>query len=102
MMDPIQETYGHVMTSLLFIPPLIADVFWFAAILASLGKERSHCFASELNLSLANMLSIIDIRDWPLYPINYLLIPAGIFRCDNGFNYGPFIFVAPIPTLASI
>ncbi|XP_067322319.1 high affinity choline transporter 1-like [Anolis sagrei] len=37
MMDPIQEAYGNVMTSLLFIPPLIADIFWFAAILASLG-----------------------------------------------------------------
>nr|XP_003219370.1 PREDICTED: high affinity choline transporter 1 [Anolis carolinensis] len=37
MMDPIQEAYGNVMASLLFIPPLIADIFWFAAILASLG-----------------------------------------------------------------
>uniref|UniRef100_A0ACB8FFM2 Uncharacterized protein n=1 Tax=Sphaerodactylus townsendi TaxID=933632 RepID=A0ACB8FFM2_9SAUR len=37
MMDPIQEAYGNTMGSLLFIPSLIADVFWFAAILASLG-----------------------------------------------------------------
>uniref|UniRef100_A0A8D2KY28 High affinity choline transporter 1 n=1 Tax=Varanus komodoensis TaxID=61221 RepID=A0A8D2KY28_VARKO len=37
LMDPIQESYRNVMASLLFIPPLIADVFWFAAILASLG-----------------------------------------------------------------
>ncbi|XP_015265762.1 PREDICTED: high affinity choline transporter 1-like [Gekko japonicus] len=37
MMDPIQEAYGNMMGSLLFIPPLIADVFWFAAVLASLG-----------------------------------------------------------------
>lgn len=38
VMDPLQETYGNVMGSLLFIPPLLGEVFWFAAILASLGK----------------------------------------------------------------
>ncbi|XP_053166802.1 high affinity choline transporter 1-like [Hemicordylus capensis] len=37
MMDPIQEAYGNVMGTLLFIPPLIADIFWFAAVLASLA-----------------------------------------------------------------
>uniref|UniRef100_A0A8C6VHY1 High affinity choline transporter 1 n=1 Tax=Naja naja TaxID=35670 RepID=A0A8C6VHY1_NAJNA len=37
LMDPIQEMYGNVMSCLLFIPPLIADIFWFAAVLASLG-----------------------------------------------------------------
>ncbi|NXG12170.1 SC5A7 protein, partial [Sakesphorus luctuosus] len=37
VMDPIQETYGNMMGSLLFIPPLLGEVFWFAAILASLG-----------------------------------------------------------------
>ncbi|XP_070799773.1 high-affinity choline transporter 1-like [Pituophis catenifer annectens] len=36
LMDPIQEMYGNVMGCLLFIPPLIADIFWFAAVLASL------------------------------------------------------------------
>ncbi|XP_061485600.1 high affinity choline transporter 1-like [Rhineura floridana] len=49
MMDPIQEAYGNVMGSLLFLPPLIADVFWFAAILASLG---------------ATMKVILDIQDY--------------------------------------
>ncbi|XP_075273566.1 high affinity choline transporter 1 isoform X1 [Opisthocomus hoazin] len=37
VMDPLQETFGNVMGSLLFIPPLLGEVFWFAAILASLG-----------------------------------------------------------------
>ncbi|NWW74424.1 SC5A7 protein, partial [Climacteris rufus] len=37
VMDPLQETYGNNMGSLLFIPPLLGEVFWFAAILASLG-----------------------------------------------------------------
>ncbi|NXT21032.1 SC5A7 protein, partial [Syrrhaptes paradoxus] len=37
VMDPLQEMYGNMMGSLLFIPPLLGEVFWFAAILASLG-----------------------------------------------------------------
>ncbi|NXC48369.1 SC5A7 protein, partial [Penelope pileata] len=37
VMDPLQEAYGNTMGSLLFIPPLLGEVFWFAAILASLG-----------------------------------------------------------------
>lgn len=38
VMDPLQEIYGNLMGSLLFIPPLLGEVFWFAAILASLGE----------------------------------------------------------------
>ncbi|XP_053312512.1 high affinity choline transporter 1-like [Spea bombifrons] len=37
MMDPLQEKFGGTMGSILFIPPLLGDVFWFASILASLG-----------------------------------------------------------------
>uniref|UniRef100_A0A8C8RPB3 High affinity choline transporter 1 n=1 Tax=Pelusios castaneus TaxID=367368 RepID=A0A8C8RPB3_9SAUR len=49
MMDPLQETYGNAIGILLFIPPLIGDIFWFAAILASLG---------------ATMKVILDIRGY--------------------------------------
>ncbi|XP_040282262.1 high-affinity choline transporter 1-like [Bufo bufo] len=37
MMDPLQETFGDTMGSILFIPPLLGDIFWFASILSSLG-----------------------------------------------------------------
>ncbi|XP_066475593.1 high affinity choline transporter 1-like [Tiliqua scincoides] len=53
MMDPIQETYGNVMASLLFIPPLMADMFWFAAILASLGATM------KVILDIQSYLAII-------------------------------------------
>lgn len=43
VMDPLQETYGNMMGTLLFIPPLLGEVFWFAAILASLGKYLLSC-----------------------------------------------------------
>ncbi|XP_005149853.2 LOW QUALITY PROTEIN: high affinity choline transporter 1-like [Melopsittacus undulatus] len=53
VMDPLQETYGNVMGSLLFIPPLLGEVFWFAAILASLGATM------RVILNISGSLAII-------------------------------------------
>ncbi|NWH71321.1 SC5A7 protein, partial [Piaya cayana] len=53
VMDPLQETYGNVMGSLLFIPPLLGEVFWFAAILASLGATM------RVILDIGSALAII-------------------------------------------
>nr|XP_033804477.1 high affinity choline transporter 1-like [Geotrypetes seraphini] len=53
MMDPLQETYGNTMGSILFIPSLLGDIFWFAAILASLGVTVS------VILGVAGYISII-------------------------------------------
>ncbi|XP_062495359.1 high affinity choline transporter 1-like [Pezoporus occidentalis] len=53
VMDPLQETYGNVMGSLLFIPPLLGEVFWFAAILASLGATM------RVILNISSSLAII-------------------------------------------
>jgi len=35
--DPLQEKYGNRTGGLLFIPELLGDLFWEAAILAALG-----------------------------------------------------------------
>ncbi|XP_030317561.1 high affinity choline transporter 1-like [Calypte anna] len=53
VMDPLQETYGNVMGSLLFVPPLLGEVFWFAAILASLGATM------RIILDIGGSLAII-------------------------------------------
>ena len=37
MLEPFQDKYGRVMTALCFIPALIAETFWSAAILSALG-----------------------------------------------------------------
>ncbi|XP_062440813.1 high affinity choline transporter 1-like [Rhea pennata] len=55
VMDPLQEIYGNVMGSLLFIPPLLGEVFWFAAILASLGATIRVIL--DIGSSLAIILS---------------------------------------------
>lgn len=38
MMDPFQQRYGNVCTTLLLIPALIADILWVACTLAALGN----------------------------------------------------------------
>ena len=38
MLDPFQQKYGERMGGLLFLPALLGEVFWSAAILSALGK----------------------------------------------------------------
>ena len=37
MLDPFQQIYGKRMGGLLFIPALMGEIFWSAAILSALG-----------------------------------------------------------------
>lgn len=39
MLDPFQLLYGKRMGGLLFIPALMGEIFWSAAILSALGKH---------------------------------------------------------------
>lgn len=41
MIDPFQERYGPRMGGLLYIPALLGDMFWSAAILNALGATVS-------------------------------------------------------------
>ncbi|XP_015196648.1 high-affinity choline transporter 1-like isoform X4 [Lepisosteus oculatus] len=41
IMDPFQLKYGNKLTSILFIPALLADIFWVACVLAALGGTMS-------------------------------------------------------------
>ncbi|NXI65349.1 SC5A7 protein, partial [Anseranas semipalmata] len=59
VMDPLQATYGNVMGSLLFIPLLLGEMFWFAAILASLGATMRVIL--DIGGSLAIILSACTV-----------------------------------------
>lgn len=39
MLDPFQQLYGKRMGGLLFIPALMGEIFWSAAILSALGRR---------------------------------------------------------------
>ncbi|KAG8453013.1 hypothetical protein GDO86_004718 [Hymenochirus boettgeri] len=89
MMDPIQEAYGHTMTSLLFIPALIGDIFWFAAILASLASTMSVILDIQTFLSIIISALIVIIYTFfgGLYSVAYtdviqlLFIIFGLCLC---------------------
>lgn len=40
MLDPFQQLYGERMGGLLFIPALMGEIFWSAAILSALGMQQ--------------------------------------------------------------
>lgn len=40
MLDPFQVKYGSRMGGLLFLPALMGELFWSAAILSALGKKN--------------------------------------------------------------
>ena len=54
MLDPFSQKYGERMGGLLYIPALLGEVFWSAAILAALGefsdwkKNNNNCILINL------------------------------------------------------
>lgn len=47
MLDPFQQLYGKRMGGLLFIPALMGEIFWSAAILSALGTSTFHSTRHE-------------------------------------------------------
>ncbi|MFO7940895.1 MAG: sodium:solute symporter family protein [Bacteroidales bacterium] len=57
MLDPLAQRYGKKMSSLLFIPALLGEVFWTAAILTALGAT----FATVLGLDIQTSIIVSSI-----------------------------------------
>ncbi|KAJ8318595.1 hypothetical protein KUTeg_003686 [Tegillarca granosa] len=52
MLDPFQQKYGERMGGLLYIPALLGEVFWSAAILGALGATLSVIIDMDTNVSI--------------------------------------------------
>lgn len=52
LLDPFEQKYGHKVSSLLFIPALIGDVFWTSAILAALGHTFSTLLGVDFTIAV--------------------------------------------------
>lgn len=64
MLDPFQLKYGQRMGGLLYIPALLGEVFWTAAILAALGMiSRTRLGSFSLSLSLVLSLNSCRVLD---------------------------------------
>ncbi len=52
LLDPFQQRYGRSVTAVLFLPALVGEIFWSAAILAALGATFSAMFGFSLEASI--------------------------------------------------
>ncbi|KAL3315199.1 hypothetical protein Ciccas_006171 [Cichlidogyrus casuarinus] len=73
MLDPFQYKFGDFMTGLLFIPALMGEVFWSAAILSALGATLSVVIDIQMHYSIiaSACIALIYTLFGGLYSVAY-------------------------------
>ncbi|KAK2905522.1 hypothetical protein QQF64_034091 [Cirrhinus molitorella] len=73
MLDPFQQLYGERMGGLLFIPALLGEIFWSAAILSALGATLSVIVDININMSvvISALIAIFYTLVGGLYSVAY-------------------------------
>ncbi|KAL2081709.1 hypothetical protein ACEWY4_023562 [Coilia grayii] len=73
MLDPFQQIYGKRMGGLLFIPALMGEIFWSAAILSALGATLSVIVDININMSviISALIAIFYTLVGGLYSVAY-------------------------------
>uniref|UniRef100_A0A8C7XGR2 High affinity choline transporter 1 n=1 Tax=Oryzias sinensis TaxID=183150 RepID=A0A8C7XGR2_9TELE len=73
MLDPFQQMYGKRMGGLLFIPALMGEIFWSAAILSALGATLSVIVDINIDISvvLSALIAIFYTLVGGLYSVAY-------------------------------
>ncbi|XP_028846094.1 high-affinity choline transporter 1 [Denticeps clupeoides] len=73
MLDPFQQIYGQRMGGLLFIPALMGEIFWSAAILSALGATLSVIVDIDINMSvvISALIAIFYTLVGGLYSVAY-------------------------------
>ncbi|XP_029458194.1 high affinity choline transporter 1-like [Rhinatrema bivittatum] len=97
MMDPLQEAYGNTMGSILFIPPLLGDLFWFAAILASLGATVSIILdvTGYISIIISACTVIVYTLLGGLYSVAYTDVIQLLFMIVSLWICVPFALLNP-------
>ncbi|XP_048387979.1 high-affinity choline transporter 1 [Stegostoma tigrinum] len=73
MLDPFQQIYGKRMGGLLFIPALMGEIFWSAAVLSALGATLSVIVDININLSvvISAVIAVFYTLVGGLYSVAY-------------------------------
>ncbi|XP_069747247.1 high-affinity choline transporter 1 [Narcine bancroftii] len=73
MLDPFQQMYGKRMGGLLFIPALMGEIFWSAAILSALGATLSVIVDININISvvISAVIAVLYTLIGGLYSVAY-------------------------------
>ncbi|KAK5984522.1 High-affinity choline transporter [Trichostrongylus colubriformis] len=73
MLDPFQIKYGQRVGGLMFLPALLGEVFWSAAILSALGATLSVILQIDMNLSviISALIAVFYTFTGGLYAVAY-------------------------------
>ncbi|XP_020835169.1 high affinity choline transporter 1 [Phascolarctos cinereus] len=73
MLDPFQQLYGKRMGGLIFIPALMGEMFWAAAIFSALGATISVIIDININISVivSALIAILYTLVGGLYSVAY-------------------------------
>ncbi|XP_061485381.1 high affinity choline transporter 1 [Rhineura floridana] len=73
MLDPFQQIYGKRMGGLIFIPALMGEMFWAAAIFSALGATISVIIDVNINISviISALIAILYTLVGGLYSVAY-------------------------------
>ncbi|KAG7470890.1 hypothetical protein MATL_G00118690, partial [Megalops atlanticus] len=97
IMDPFQVKYGDTLTSVLFIPSVLADIFWVACVLAALGGTMSVILdiPSHLAVVISAAVAILYTLLGGLYSVAYTDVIQLIFMLLSLWLCVPFILKSP-------
>ncbi|XP_030643765.1 high-affinity choline transporter 1 [Chanos chanos] len=100
MIDPFQEKYGRVLSTLILIPAIIGDILWVACTLISLGSTVSVILDLQYfySIVISAAVAIVYTLLGGLFSVAYtdviqlLLIFVSLWLCV------PFLLLSPIPS----
>ncbi|KAJ8410877.1 hypothetical protein AAFF_G00188340 [Aldrovandia affinis] len=97
IMDPFQEKYGKTLTSILFIPSLLSDIFWVACVLAALGGTMSVILdiPSYYAVVISAAVAIVYTLLGGMYSVAYTDVIQLIFMLLSLWFCVPFILMSP-------
>ncbi|XP_030004189.1 high affinity choline transporter 1-like [Sphaeramia orbicularis] len=97
LMDPFQEKYGNTISTVLFIPVLIADLFWVSGILGGLGGTVGVVMdiPSSVAVTISAAVAILYTLMGGLYSVAYTDVIQLIFMLFGLWMSVPFILTTP-------
>lgn len=105
MMDPLQETFGNSMASLLFLPSLVGEICWCASILSALGSTVSVMTGlnSAISVCVSAAVAVVYTVIGGVYSVAYTDVVQLIFMFIGLWICVPFTLLNEhVDTILSI
>ncbi|XP_055876378.1 high-affinity choline transporter 1-like isoform X1 [Biomphalaria glabrata] len=104
MFDPFQLKYGKKVGAILFIPQILGDLFWTAAVLAALGATISIILSLDATVSIvvSSAVAVIYTVFGGLYSVAYTDVLQLIFIAVGLIIAFPFSLSHPAVDLSTI